>query len=519
MLARVNPRRTGGLWIFLGIALLFGGSIIRPRWGMVLAAGESSDTGLPNLEPPATQAPDLEDPFRGWELPEKPRAVLFLSGRQYGYIEPCGCTGLANQKGGLARRFSLLSILRHEKGWPIVPLDVGNQVRRYGKQAEIQFSATIDALRAMQYEAVGLGPDDLRLSVGDLVSVVVGEGTSQGAPFVCANVNILGMIEKRFHVVEKNGVRIGITAVLGDTYAHEVNSPEIEKQSIGKSLPGVLHEMRKQNCHVTVMLAHATDEESEELARKYPDFQLVVTSAGAGEPANQIRAVEGARGRMIQVGTKGMYVGVVGIYGEPGQLKVRYARVPLDARYPDAPPMMNSLAAYQLQLKTEGLKRLGLEPIPHPTGRKFVGSDACAECHEAEYEKWKQTPHAHATESLHTPKERSHVPRHHDPECLSCHVTGWNPQEFFPYVTGYLDFEKSRAMHGNGCENCHGPGASHVAAESGALKATESQKKALQTQMHAELHADTCLSCHDLDNSPDFHAPGALEKYWGKIAH
>lgn len=519
VLVRMDPRSSLRPWIAIVIALLCCGTVRQPDWGTVLAAGESANDGLPNLEPPLTQAPSIEDPFLGWEHPEKPRAVLFLTGRQYGYIEPCGCTGLANQKGGLARRFSLLSKLRNEKGWPVVPLDVGNQVRRYGKQAEIQFSTTIDALRAMQYEAVGLGPDDLRLSIGELVSVVVGAGATQGAPFVCANVNLLGMIEKRFHLVERNGVRIGVTAVLGDTYAAEVNSLEIEKKSTHESLPGVIREMRKEHCHVMVLLAHATDDESEELARKYPDFQLVVTSAGAGEPANQIQEVKGARGRLIQVGTKGMYVGVVGIYGVPGQLKVRYARVPLDARYPDAPAMMNSLAAYQLQLKAEGLKKLGLEPLPHPTGRKFVGSEACAECHDAEYEKWKQTPHAHATESLHTPKERSHIPRHHDPECLSCHVTGWNPQEFFPYVTGYLNFEKSRAMHGNGCENCHGPGASHVSAESGTVKVTEAQKKVLQTQMHAERNADSCLNCHDLDNSPDFHASGAFEKYWEKIAH
>src|SRR5687767_14908328 len=38
----------------------------------------------------------------------KPKAALFLTGRQNGYLEPCGCTGLANQKGGLARRHTLL---------------------------------------------------------------------------------------------------------------------------------------------------------------------------------------------------------------------------------------------------------------------------------------------------------------------------------------------------------------------------------------------------------------------------
>jgi hypothetical protein len=27
------------------------------------------------------------------------------------------------------------------------------------------------------------------------------------------------------------------------------------------------------------------------------------------------------------------------------------------------------------------------------------------------------------------------------------------------------------------------------------------------------------MECHDLDNSPDFHAAGAFEKYWKEIEH
>ncbi|MBT3889503.1 MAG: hypothetical protein HOF72_02665, partial [Planctomycetaceae bacterium] len=28
-----------------------------------------------------------------------------------------------------------------------------------------------------------------------------------------------------------------------------------------------------------------------------------------------------------------------------------------------------------------------------------------------------------------------------------------------------------------------------------------------------------CTTCHDLDNSPDFHDEGAFEKYWDQIKH
>ena len=28
-----------------------------------------------------------------------------------------------------------------------------------------------------------------------------------------------------------------------------------------------------------------------------------------------------------------------------------------------------------------------------------------------------------------------------------------------------------------------------------------------------------CIECHDLDNSLDFHLPGAFDKYWKEIEH
>ena len=49
-----------------------------------------------------------DPPFKDWP---KPKAVIVCSGMQMGYIEPCGCSGKENQKGGLSRRASLLEKL------------------------------------------------------------------------------------------------------------------------------------------------------------------------------------------------------------------------------------------------------------------------------------------------------------------------------------------------------------------------------------------------------------------------
>src|SRR5262245_7450333 len=46
--------------------------------------------------------------FEGWQ---KPDVALVFSGEQNGYLEPCGCAGLENQKGGLKRRFTFIKQL------------------------------------------------------------------------------------------------------------------------------------------------------------------------------------------------------------------------------------------------------------------------------------------------------------------------------------------------------------------------------------------------------------------------
>ena len=81
--------------------------------------------------------------FDGWE---KPAAVLVVTGELDGYIEPCGCTGKENQKGGLSRRRNFLHAIE-QAGWPLVAVDLGGQVRRFGRQSEAKFQSIADGLK------------------------------------------------------------------------------------------------------------------------------------------------------------------------------------------------------------------------------------------------------------------------------------------------------------------------------------------------------------------------------------
>jgi hypothetical protein len=252
-------------------------------------------------------------------------------------------------------------------------------------------------------------------------------------------------------------------------------------------------------------------------------FDLVVTSGGVGEPTLELEKLPGGKTKMAQVGTKGMYVGVVGVFDDE-KMPLRYERVPLTDDWKDSPAMLQLLAEYQQQLQQIGFADLGLRPQPHPSGLKFVGSEKCGECHTKAFAVWEKTTHAHATDSLvEPPNERGHIARHYDPECLSCHVTGWEPQKFFPFETGYLSHETTPRMQHNGCENCHGPGSAHVAAESGdenvAMAEVLSRRDAMKLPLAGGVAERKCMECHDLDNSPDFHVKGAFDKYWKEVEH
>lgn len=452
--------------------------------------------------------------FEGWA---KPDAAIVLTGRQNGYIEPCGCAGLSVQKGGLARRLTMIRELSG-RGWPVAPLDVGNQIKRSGRQSEIKFQRTIDGLRAMDYRAIGFGPDDLKLAAGDLFSAA----SEEPLRFVSANVTILSPdAAPPFRVIELGGLKIGVTAVLGDDYVRQRSAnDEIAARPAEQGLAEAAPQLKAAKCDWQVLLVYGSMDETRKLAAKFPQFHVVVTAGGAEEPAFEPEVLGATETRLVQVGAKGMYAGVIGFYRQ-GKPRLRYQRVPLDDRFADSPEMLELLAGYQDQLREAGLDGLELRETKHPSGKSFVGSEKCGECHTKSFEKWSSTGHAKATETLVHPAERSEIPRHHDPECLSCHVTGWEPQKMFPFKSGYLGLKETPHLVANGCENCHGPGSAHVAAEEGQGNPTA----AVVTQRRGEMRLplakafDKCNECHDHDNSPKFHLEGAFEEYWKRIAH
>jgi hypothetical protein len=475
---------------------------------------------------------NAEDLIKDWD---KPDFAIFYSGNQMGYIEPCGCTGLENQKGGLMRRHTALKVLQN-RGWDLITIDSGDQVNRPGQQSQVKLEKTLESLtRLMNFDVIGLGAGDFKVDSIELAQAMINANLGV-TPFVCANVEVIDPeLCHTYRVIQKNGKRVGITMVLGEQYYDQLKGIDgVTLRPVPTALTNAVSKLKQERCDVMILVAAASTDVCRQLATQFPDFDLLITTDCGGEPTLNPEEIKTNRGTMpmVQVGAKSMYVGIVGFYFKPEAPKrptIRYKRVPLDARFEDSSEVKTVFTSYQNELKRLWLsgRFQDIRPQPHSSGHKFVGSEACADCHGVEYEIWedgtdgKGGPHKHATASLTEPNERSWVQRHFDPECVSCHMTGWNPQGYFPYESGYLDFEKDQHLFDNGCENCHGPGSAHIDAEENRTDDTKLLEK-LRREMRVTLEEakrNACMECHDLDNSPDFLKEGAFEKYWPKIEH
>ncbi|MCG8587931.1 MAG: redoxin domain-containing protein [Proteobacteria bacterium] len=120
-----------------------------------------------------------------------------------------------------------------------------------------------------------------------------------------------------------------------------------------------------------------------------------------------------------------------------------------------------------------------------------VGSDACQSCHQAEYETWAKSPHAHAGKTL------SEKGKATDADCQRCHTTNFGRDGGF---AAGMTFAGASDLSRVGCESCHGAGGEHV--KEGAPK--------LGTIVSLGDKCDSCVilqicgSCHDDVNDPGF---------------
>ncbi len=468
-----------------------------------------------------------------------PAAAILLTGEQHGHLEPCGCS--ERQSGGLARRADFAKQLR-ARGWPVTGFDLGGAVKRNRRQSELKYEFTRDALNTIGYQGLGFGSQDLRFGPEKLYEWFLRTDVEPDFDLTSLSANVTFFDTRdigtplTYRAANVGDVKIAVTAVFGKSYLSELfpggANPDpslLRVDDPAEALPAVIAQMEAEQPDVMLLLAYAKPDESEALAKAFPAFDIVVTAGGPEDPVGDADYV--GQTLLLRVGTKGKNAGIVGYYPDAKDgKKFRFAVVELDRfRFGHDPAIDDRMRAYQEQLQAENLVETE-PPILHPRGAgiRFVGSEKCADCHDEEYDVWKESDHhtvgfksltvafAQASDDP-SMASRVRVDRIHDPECICCHTAGWDTREVLRFESGYLSAEKTPHLMGVHCENCHGPASRHVELEESAdaAEADLLVERAALAVTKKEAETKVCYQCHDHENSPDFD----FEEYWPQIEH
>jgi hypothetical protein len=152
-------------------------------------------------------------------------------------------------------------------------------------------------------------------------------------------------------------------------------------------------------------------------------------------------------------------------------------------------------------------------------GPKYVGVKKCKMCHSskksgAQFKVWQKTKHAEAYKTLATPKAKEIAKKkgiadpQKAPECLKCHVTGYNAPAAQKAKT--LTMEE-----GVSCEACHGPGSKYKSMK--VMKDLYAGKADPAKYGLVMPDEKTCKKCHNSE-SPTFKPFNFAERV-KEIAH
>jgi hypothetical protein len=499
------------------------------------SATQTADSKPTSASKPAAHHPLAAKPMLdGWA---KPAIAIVLSGEQHGYMEPCGCS--ITQSGGLSRRADCFRQLEKEKGWPVTALDLGGLVKKDNEQNKLKFQVMLSALSQLGYKAMALGSDELQLehlTPGFLFSQIASLNDNKSLQFVNNNVEFAlfkdaaAAVATPVRILTVGGHKFGVTGVFGKNFKAKVfgtsADPQIAVKDPEETLPAAIAALKKEKPEFLVLLAHAERDEAVELAKKFPEFDIVVSS-GPEEGTDTPRQI--GKTLLLEVGEKGKHVGIVGYYPDDKKTPFRFELVNLDKeRFKDTPAMLDRMREYQQMLVANyDAVMQDLPKAPAPGGDRFAGVESCKDCHKKAYGIWKDTKHAKAYETLITGREgtKNPISRIHDPECLCCHTTGWETQHMYRYDSGFYSLAKTPQLKGQQCENCHGPGAQHNVLEA---KWKENPKSVNKEELEAARHRlhrtvdeakkSLCYRCHDGDNDPNF-TDKTFQEYWEQVEH
>ena len=411
--------------------------------------------------------------------------VLLAVGDMRGEIKPCGCSE-KGQMGGLLRRLTYLeSLMSGGENTPVL-VDLGNNFPPPSDQGRIKVELIQPLLKRFPPHAYLPGPNEwamgFRLMDPDL-------------PYVLSNARSESPWPE-YRTVERGGRRLGLYGYLSPEEVFQGRgSPVMLEAASAVVLERMVHHMAREHHVLRVLLFRGSDAELELFAAS-GRFELIVAGNPSPDELTQITERRIPAGLVPQVPTKSQ--GVL-------RMNLPSKSVPrppvavdwLTEAYADHPEAVKAMQAYDEKVKQMFFSRLSTVQKAERESL-FAGEATCRQCHPAAAAVWNPTRHAHALATL----ER--VGKNHDPECLACHVVGYEQG-------GYLSQGLTPTLANVQCENCHGPSRGHAALPT----VRTGQPPGASLAAPTPPTEGTCRQCHKGSHSPVFD----FSVYWPKIKH
>ncbi len=362
------------------------------------------------------------------------------------------------------------------------------------REWERQSRFLMEVLGSMNLDACAVMSQDLVLGL----DVTRDFEEEQGVPYICANLKDSegNRLFPAYRVREFGGKKVGILAVTDPRMQHaKKKMPEgLEFTDPAQAVTEGVKALRGQEgCDAVVLLYGGRKEQATENCNTVEGIDLIFF--GNATISQRVAAETEAGTPVYSAANRGKDFGeIVMTIKDDGSVELSPILIhELDKNYEDHVATKELVDAYQADAKerkqrAQLIEKLAKEYSETSVKETYLGSEICARCHQAEYDSFLQTSHAQAMASLQNEYQEN------NPECVSCHVTGWEK------AGGYgLDKRNRDMLQDVQCEACHGYGTAH-----------ERDVKISQATMEA-----ACLACHDETNSPEFD----YESYWEKIKH
>jgi hypothetical protein len=376
----------------------------------------------------------------------------------------------------------------------------------------------IQGMGSIGYDVLGVGERDLADGIpAFLEAVQAARLTSTSASFLYRDTGepLFAPFAVKSYTAGGRTVKVGYISLdsFNSAFAKEgAGGRVVIMRQPSEGLEATLTALRRR-VDLVVLLANLNLRELEETLAAHPGVDLVLaTFGGRISPAGALETIAGVP--VLYAGDQGKRMGEVRL--TLGKSADKHAmtsnHVWLTRRYPSEPKLqklidetiarVNEANRNMAQARAAPASAAGGPPSPAPARSRgaadpepgtsprqaFLTMTACQSCHGEAWQAYQASAHAHAFETL------KKANQDYNPECVSCHVTGFNEPE------GFLDARQTPHLINVQCEACHGNAAEHVRDPQRPFGAVPPRR---------------CFGCHTKENSPDF----VFFKYWEQIKH